>query len=1250
MEKIIPVAIEDEMKRSYIDYAMSVIVSRAIPDVRDGLKPVHRRILYAMHELVLTPDKPFKKSATVVGECFVRDTLVVTSKGLAPIQDIKRGDLVYTQNGTEQVTELYEMPERELIKIHLENGSYNTTTKSQQFKIIDENLEFKWKEAEELTENDYIVMRSVFPDIKEYLFLPSLNGKTLSLNENIGYLLGQLISDGWIERGYNRGKGLRVGFCSSSRGVIKKIQKVLEKEFGYKATIEEKNSDKFKTIYSLRINREKINDYIVSVFGLENVYAETKFIPRGIFNSPKNVIFSFISGLIDGDGSVHKKRNAIHYGSTSERLIDRLMLLLECFGIIGRKYKAKITKKGGEICGKVVGGKHPFYSVEFEGINAGLLASMLELLDEEKSRRLKEIISNKYISNKYDVIPFAGGAIFEELSRCHIDSGWYLGVDGKKFRMGIKYPTGCKIRYSRDLKDKNLGKTQIENWQIREKLNKIGSPLSETLNEIFQNGLYFLRVKKVEKVSAQKTFDIQVDNAHEFIANGMLSHNCLGKFHPHGDLAVYDAITRMVQDFSLRYPLIDGQGNFGSIDGDAAAAYRYTEIRLSKLALYLLKDIEKNTVDFVPNFDGRLKEPVTLPASFPNLLVNGVSGIAVGMATNIPPHNMGEVIDALITLIEDPDTDPFSCIKGPDFPTGGIIVGKNGIVDYALTGKGKVVVKARATVEKTNKGKAICITEIPYQVNKSILIERIAGIIKEKKIEAVTALRDESDRKGMRIVIELKKTANEDLILNNLYKHTQMRTTFGVNLLALKSGVPVTLPLKEMLTSFLEYRYDVVERRTKFELEGAEKKAHILEGLKIAVDNIDEVVNIIKKSKTTKDAKDNLMIRFSLTDVQAQAILDMKLSRLVGLEREKLQNEYTGVIKEIERLRLILLSKRGIYEVITRELLDVKEKFADKRRTEIIEDEEEEFVQEDLIPNTDVVIMLTKRGYIKRCPLDTYRTQARGGYGTSGIKLTSEDVVSQVVATTNHVKLILFTEKGKAFNLKAYEIPEMSRTSRGRSINNLLGLSDDDRVISVMSPSSDIQAVFITTKFGITKKIDIEKLRNIRRNGVTVVKLKEDDVMIGVEGVSKNKEVLLVTKNGRASRINENEVRMMGRSAQGVIGMRLKKNDYIVTLVSPGKMSCLFTVTEDGHGKRVKVQKIRKTRRGSKGVVLVKGTVAGVVPVDDDSEVICVTQNGQVIKIKLKKVRIMGRAAKGVRVIFLKENDKVVAVDSVNKE
>ncbi len=724
---------------------------------------------------------------------------------------------------------------------------------------------------------------------------------------------------------------------------------------------------------------------------------------------------------------------------------------------------------------------------------------------------------------------------------------------------------------------------------------------------------------------------------------------CLGKFHPHGDLAVYDAITRMVQDFSLRYPLIEGQGNFGSIDGDGAAAYRYTEIRLSKLALYLLNDIEKDTVNLVPNFDGRLKEPVVLPASFPNLLVNGTSGIAVGMATNIPPHNMGEVIDAIIAMIENPDIDPLSYIKGPDFPTGGIIVGRSGITDYVLTGRGKITVKARVKIEETEKGKAICIIEIPYQVNKSSLIERIAEVIKERKIEDVTTLRDESDREGMRIVIEIKKNANEELILNNLYKHTAMKTTFGVNLLALKSGIPVTSPLRDMLSSFIEHRYEVVEKRTKFELDKAEKKAHILEGLKIAIEHIDEVVNIIKKAKTVQEAKKKLMERFSLTEVQSQAILDMRLSRLVNLEREKLENTYKETIKEIERLRHILSSRETIYEVIKGSLIEVREKFADKRRTEIKE-EEEELTIEDLIPDIEVVVMLTNRGYVKRCSLDTYRTQARGGSGTSGIKLTPDDFVSHLLVTTNHSKLILFTENGKAFNLKAYEIPEGTRVSRGKSINNFLGIPEDDRVVGITTPIGEAHPVFIATKTGIVKKIEVRKLVNIRRNGIRVVRLREGNNVVGVESVPPKGEVVLVTKKGKASRLNESSVRVMGRAAYGVIGMRLKEDDYVVALVlPPHKEKYLFVVTEDGYGKRVKIGKIRKTNRGSKGVMLVKGTVAGVIPVDDESEVICATQNGKIIKIRLKNVRVMGRVARGVRVISLKENDTVVAVDRVDR-
>lgn len=722
---------------------------------------------------------------------------------------------------------------------------------------------------------------------------------------------------------------------------------------------------------------------------------------------------------------------------------------------------------------------------------------------------------------------------------------------------------------------------------------------------------------------------------------------CLGKFHPHGDIAVYDAITRMVQNFSLRYPLIEGQGNFGSIDGDSAAAYRYTEVRLSKLALHLLNNIEKETVSFVPNFDGRLKEPIVLPASFPNLIVNGTSGIAVGMATNIPPHNMGEVIDALIAIIENPDTDPLSYIKGPDFPTGGSIVGTKGILDYALTGRGKIMVKAKTMIEESQKGNRICITEIPYQVNKSGLIKRIAEVIRERKMDQVTALRDESDREGMRIVIQLKKNAHEELILNNLYKHTPMRTTYGVNLLTLKGGVPVTSTLKEILVSFLEHRYEVIEKKTIFELKKAEKRAHILEGLKIAIAHINEVVDIIKTSKTVKNAKASLMEKFALTDTQAQAILDMRLSRLVSLERDKLESEYQELIKEIERLRLILSSKERVYEEIAKGLLDIKKRFADKRRTEIIEAEEEEFTIEDLIPDLDVVVMLTKRGYVKRCSLDTYRTQARGGTGTSGMKLVSEDIVSQIVVTTNHSRLILFTEQGKAFNIKAHQIPEGTRVARGRSINTLLGIPEDDSVVNIISPLSPANSVLIVTRLGIIKRIDIGGLSKIRRNGIRVVGLKEEDTVIGVEPVSKDSEVVLVTKKGKAARLADTSVRMMGRAARGVIGIRLRQDDYVEALVSPGEEKYLFIITEDGYGKRVRVQEIRKTNRGSKGVILIKGVMGGVIPVNASSEVICVTRNGQVIKIRLKKVRIMGRAAKGVRIISLMNDDRVVAVDRV---
>lgn len=1260
---IIPRPIEEEMRTSYIDYSMSVIVGRALPDVRDGLKPVHRRILYTMREMGLKHTGPYKKSARVVGECFVKDTLVVTSKGLTPIQNVQKGDLVYTQNGMEKVTELYEMPERELVKVTLENGFYNIVTRSQMFKVIDENLEFKWKEAKDLTENDYLVTRSVFPEINEYLSLPHLDGTKPCLNENIGYLLGQLISDGWIERGYARGKGFRVGFCSSSAGVIKRIQRILEEDFGYKSKIEEKKeNNEFKTVYCIRINSLEINDYIVSVFGLENAYADTKSIPPQIFNSPKEVIFAFVSGLIDGDGSIHGSRNVIHYGSTSEKLINELMVLLQCFGIIGNKYSdLRVVRKGGNIGGKEVKARYPFHYLEFRGRNAVWLGSLLNLGDITKDKAVKRISFNE-VNNpiKSDIIPFAGKRIFAELSRLHIGAGWYLGADGKKFRMGIKYPTGCKIRYSRDLKEKNLGKVQIENWQIRNKLNKIGSPLAEFIDDVFQNGLSFLRVKKIEAIPAERTFDIQVENSHEFIANGMLSHNCLGKFHPHGDMAVYESMVRMAQDFSLRYPLVDGQGNFGSIDGDPPAAMRYTEVRLKEIAEEVLRDLDKDTVDFVPNYDGSLTEPVVLPAVLPNLLVNGSSGIAVGMATNIPTHNLGEVVDGIVALINNPEIgvdELIKIIKGPDFPTGGIINGRQGIKDYFATGRGSIKIRAKAEIEELKGGRqAIIIRELPYQVNKAQLLETIAELVREKKLDDISDLRDESDRDGIRVVIEIKRDGNAQIVLNQLFKHTQLEVSFGVIMLALVNNRPKILNMKEMLESYLDFRREVVRRRTAFELAKAEARAHILEGLKIALDHLDSVIKTIRESKDTETARVNLMTRFKLTKVQAQAILDMKLQQLTGLERKKIEEEYLEIIKTIERLKLILSDPKRILKIIEEELLALKEKYGDERRTKI-QAKETELDIEDLVADEDVVVTISYAGYIKRLPVDTYRAQRRGGKGVTGIAMREEDFVEHLFIARTHSYMLLFTNRGRAYWLRVFEIPEAGRTAKGKAIVNLVQLQPGEKITAAI-PVRDFQEnlyLFMATSDGTVKKTALSEFANPRRGGIIAINLKENNSLIDVKLTDGKQEIILATKNGIAIRFKENEVRPIGRSGQGVRGIKLSQDDVLVGAEVVSPKDVFLTATENGYGKRTEVGKYRLQSRGGKGVRNIKtternGFVVGIKKVSSDDEIMVMTEKGMAIRLFAKDVSIIGRNVSGVRLVRLEEGDRVAAIAVVAKE
>jgi DNA gyrase subunit A len=730
----------------------------------------------------------------------------------------------------------------------------------------------------------------------------------------------------------------------------------------------------------------------------------------------------------------------------------------------------------------------------------------------------------------------------------------------------------------------------------------------------------------------------------------------LGKYHPHGDLAVYDALVRMVQGFSLRYPLVDGQGNFGSVDGDAAAAYRYTEVRLSQLAEEMLADIDKETVDFTPNFDGRLVEPAVLPSKLPNLLVNGSAGIAVGMATNIPSHNLSEVVLGLVALIDDPEIGPeqlMKLIRGPDFPTGGTIVGRSGIRDAYLTGRGRMTIRARAHFEQARGGRErIIVTEIPYQVNKASLIEDIASLVKDKKIDGIVDLRDESDRDGMRIVIELRRDANKEVVLNQLFVHTQMRTTFGAILLCLVDGHPKVLSLVEILELFLQHREVVVERRTRYELDGAEKRAHILEGLKMALDHIDEVVSIIRKSKDVERARSSLMKKLSLSKEQAQAILDMRLARLTSLERSKLNEEYLTTIKLISKLKGILSSRRSILEVVKDELLELDKRFGDERRTGIIEGDEGELTIEDLIADEDMVVTVTHRGYIKRLAVTSYKRQGRGGKGVTGIQTVTDDFPECLFVASTHSYVLLFTEQGRCHWLRVHQIPEGGRVARGRSIANLLSLSTGDRVVATI-PVKELAGGYLVmaTQGGMVKKCELEGFSNPRRGGIVACNVKEGDLIVDVKLTDGSQDIMLVSRRGQAIRFHESDVRAMGRTATGVRGMRLAEGDEVIGMVTVKRDASLLCVAENGIGKRTRIGEFRAIRRGGKGVIAMKipqgvGLVAAREVVDTD-ELIIITDQGQVIRLRVADIRVTGRSTQGVRLIRLAEGDRVVDVAQI---
>lgn len=729
-----------------------------------------------------------------------------------------------------------------------------------------------------------------------------------------------------------------------------------------------------------------------------------------------------------------------------------------------------------------------------------------------------------------------------------------------------------------------------------------------------------------------------------------------GNYHPHGEQVVYPTLVRMAQEFNMRYTLVDGQGNFGSIDGDAPAAMRYTEARLTHIAMEMLADLEKDTVNFIPNYDDTRKEPVVLPSKFPNLICNGSSGIAVGMATNIPPHNLGETVDALAHLIDNPECEIrelLKFIKGPDFPTGGIIFNLAGMREGYLTGHGRFMIRAKANTETTKSGKeTIIVSEIPYQVNKANLLEKIAELVRDKKMTGISDLRDESDRDGMRIVIELKRDAQTDVVLNQLFKMTQMQVAFGMNMLALVDGVPRVLNIKDMLQRFIDHRHEVIIRRTRFELNEAEKRAHILEGYKIALDNIDAIIALIKKSASPADAKEGLMKNFKLSDIQAQAILEMRLQRLTGLERKKIEDEYEAIIKLIAELKGILESKAKRMYIIKTELLELKDKYGDDRRTVVLEEDiTEDFSIEDLIAEEDMVVTISHAGYIKRLSISQYRKQARGTRGARGIETKEEDFAEHMFVASTHQYILFFTQRGKCYWLKVHEVPQGGKLAKGKPIVNMIGIDKDDKVAAFVQVRSfdDNAFVVMTTKTGQIKKTELSAFSNPRRDGIIAMTIPDDDQVVEVGLTDGSCDIVLATRQGQAIRFPEDKVRPMGRTAYGVRGITLENNDYVIGMVVIKREGTLLTVTEHGYGKRSAIADYRVTNRGGKGVINIKtsdrnGLVVAVKEVVDNDELLLITQQGIVNRISVEQIRSIGRNTQGVRLIHLEKSDRLVDV------
>ncbi len=1246
--------IEQELRRSYLGYAVSTLISRALPDVRDGFKPVQRRILATMRDLGLGPGSARVKSAQVVGTCFVEGTLVSTPKGLLPIEDLQIGDEVYTQNGVCPITQTYIMPRQSLLEVELASGMKNVCTVDQKFKVLTPELQVAWKQANELTPGEYIISRSAASQIADYI---DVDGVTL--NEDIAYLLGFFLADDWVCRDARRGYD-RIGFSCGSLEIIQKLQTILLEQFGEKSNITDKAG-----LHCLRINNSKLNNQLLNAFGIRGKYAHNIAIPEAVFRSPKSVAWAFLSGFVDGDGSINKEDNTLVFTSISETFIRQTQVLLHSLNIHSHLYTYAPVE--GRVGDKPVYGRYANHVLEVYSLSFQRAAEHLDLAHAEKRRRLhSHATTNRFTAERGQHIPYLGQKIIAEFQAKHLGGGWYMGASGQKVRAGLKHENGVKLRCHKDLAQTfEVYFSTLVKLNIRNKLQAIGSDYAHFVQQLTESGITFSQVKAIRDAGEDVTYDIQVARDHEFVANGMLVHNCMGSYHPHGDSAIYGTMVRMAQDFSLRYPLVDPQGNWGSVDGDPPAAYRYTECRMTPLAVEMLEDIERETVDYMPNYDQSKREPIVLPGKFPNFLCNGGEGIAVGMSTSMPPHNLREVVDAHLYLLDHPEATPDDLMKfipAPDFPTAALILGTKGAKEAYRTGRGRVIMQAQLQIEPMDGGKnAIVVTELPYQVNKAMLVKTIAGLAKEKKIDGITDVNDFSDKHGMRMVIELRRDVLPKRIVNYLLKHTALRQTFGIIMLALVNGQPKMLNLAQIINLHVAHRKEVIARRTRYELQRAKQAAHIREGLQIALNFLDEIIALIRRAANSETARTEMVARFGLTQIQAEAILNMQLRQIAQLEAQKIEDEYKNLLKEIARLEDILVTPARVVKLIKDELKALRDKYGDERRTRILPLEADEITEEDLVPEEQTLVTISRDGYIKRVPMDTYRTQKRGGRGVAAANLKDEDSLAHLfVATTTHY-ILFFTNRGRVYRLKAYEVAATSRQARGQHINNLIQLEPGDQITAIL-PMKNMQGdgfLLMATEYGEIKRTSLSEFANLRANGLNCFDLETGDNLNWVKHTDGLQDVVLVTRKGMSIRFAEADTPTRGRAAGGVRGIEMRApgtrdlDDNVVTMdvIAPDTRQQLLVVSENGLGKRTDLSKYTRQGRGGRGlktmdVTTKTGPVIAAAIVHEDDKLMIISEKGVTIQTTIREIKeTQSRKTQGVILMNLNTGDKVVTIE-----